>query len=589
MDKIRGFLGIIQHVVLLSTLTRDESTEGPDIDNSATSTEIPSGLGELPEHIGSLSQDTFNKIRHSNDSGFGSSNAPCGTSQLSCETLRDCSKFKLDKTAYGEVNNKAIISSEGNAVSRNQLVTAEKTTNQEKKKNSENVLPRLETTQCISLSSLNNEDFRCRRSGTNIRNPTDGSKGEPTTIRTNAGASQFLVDKSKEKKTDEKRKDEKRKNTEDHDSDNLSNIILPDIFATVGRPLVQADQFCLHEVTRGPGGTSHIASGTEHCSAPKESKKSRLKLSSLKHRSNKNKNSASENQTTTDKKLMDYTVTEQDKAKIHKQRKNRSSTALGRWIKKRSNGVAPAPLYDIINEASTGASVNNEVATSLAKIQCKDSKFSNTIEVKNNKGRLTIPKNLSTPHKTLVCKERLENNRMLLVKHNNKSDHKTKEGEGLSFEGKECFSVNRDCPGMTGNREFKRNLANSKSQILYAQGEQSDGVTWQPTYQENSILANRKPCLPSINEEHKQIEDVFTNKLRSKVDKKRHGLKNVEALKPNEARLELPNIAKMPLYPDHWGSLPRNRPSGRGGHGFCLGVYSAPTDGKLFSDSSSEG
>ena len=84
------------------------------------------------------------------------------------------------------------------------------------------------------------------------------------------------------------------------------------------------------------------------------------------------------------------------------------------------------------------------------------------------------------------------------------------------------------------------------------------------------------------------LEDPVTgNLIRPK--KKKH-IRSAAKSSRAQADIERPLTAKLPPYPEHWGQIPTQRPPGRGGHGFFLGIFREPTKGDpLFSSSSSEG
>ena len=60
---------------------------------------------------------------------------------------------------------------------------------------------------------------------------------------------------------------------------------------------------------------------------------------------------------------------------------------------------------------------------------------------------------------------------------------------------------------------------------------------------------------------------------------------------PDEVKriLERPVTASLPRYPAHWDPVPTERPPGRGGQGYCLGVVWSKPEKSFGSDSSSEG
>ena len=105
---------------------------------------------------------------------------------------------------------------------------------------------------------------------------------------------------------------------------------------------------------------------------------------------------------------------------------------------------------------------------------------------------------------------------------------------------------------------------------------------------------NGKPCLPSIKPERKQLVEDFLEKHRRKQqqeledDFESWGEQDEE---PEEVKriLERPMTARLPRYPTHWDPLPNERPPGRGGQGYCLGVLWKKPEKSFLSESSSEG
>lgn len=104
-----------------------------------------------------------------------------------------------------------------------------------------------------------------------------------------------------------------------------------------------------------------------------------------------------------------------------------------------------------------------------------------------------------------------------------------------------------------------------------------------------------KPCLPSIKTHNEQMVEEFLAKQKLKQMKQQEMENDFEGWDDEEEPevikqiLERPVTAKIPRYPAHWGPLPNERPPGRGGEGYCLGVIWRNTGKINITDSSSEG
>lgn len=102
-----------------------------------------------------------------------------------------------------------------------------------------------------------------------------------------------------------------------------------------------------------------------------------------------------------------------------------------------------------------------------------------------------------------------------------------------------------------------------------------------------------KPCLPSIKPERKQTVETFLDKCKSKHQKEREDDFESwgEHEEPEEVKriLERPLTARLPRYPAHWEPLPNERPPGRGGQEYCLGVLWKKPEKSFLSESSNEG
>ena len=103
-----------------------------------------------------------------------------------------------------------------------------------------------------------------------------------------------------------------------------------------------------------------------------------------------------------------------------------------------------------------------------------------------------------------------------------------------------------------------------------------------------------KPCLPSIKPVKKQIVEDFLEKRRKKQQQESE-LDQFEGWgdqdEPEELKriLERPVTARLPSYPPHWEPLPTERPPGRGGSGYFLGMLWKRSKSNFLSDASSEG
>ena len=104
-----------------------------------------------------------------------------------------------------------------------------------------------------------------------------------------------------------------------------------------------------------------------------------------------------------------------------------------------------------------------------------------------------------------------------------------------------------------------------------------------------------KACLPSIKTHNEQMVEEFLAKQKLKQMKQQEMENDFEGWDDEEEPevikqiLERPVTAKIPRYPAHWGPLPNERPPGRGGEGYCLGVIWRNTGKTNVTDSSSEG
>lgn len=104
-----------------------------------------------------------------------------------------------------------------------------------------------------------------------------------------------------------------------------------------------------------------------------------------------------------------------------------------------------------------------------------------------------------------------------------------------------------------------------------------------------------KACLPSIKTHNQQMVEEFLAKQKLKQMKQQEMENDFEGWDDEEEPevikqiLERPVTAKIPRYPAHWGPLPNERPPGRGGEGYCLGVIWRNTGKINVTDSSSEG
>ena len=104
-----------------------------------------------------------------------------------------------------------------------------------------------------------------------------------------------------------------------------------------------------------------------------------------------------------------------------------------------------------------------------------------------------------------------------------------------------------------------------------------------------------KACLPSIRTHNEQMVEEFLAKQKLKQMKQQEMENDFEGWDDEEEPevikqiLERPVTAKIPRYPAHWGPLPNERPPGRGGEGYCLGVIWRNTGKINVTDSSSEG
>ena len=111
---------------------------------------------------------------------------------------------------------------------------------------------------------------------------------------------------------------------------------------------------------------------------------------------------------------------------------------------------------------------------------------------------------------------------------------------------------------------------------------------------DNLMLNGAKPCLPSITPHRKQLVEDFLDKLEKKKQQKEmeddfEGWGKEDQPEVVKRILERPVTVKVPSYPKHWEPLPNQRPPGRGGHGYCLGVIWKKAGKSNMSGSSSEG
>ena len=99
-------------------------------------------------------------------------------------------------------------------------------------------------------------------------------------------------------------------------------------------------------------------------------------------------------------------------------------------------------------------------------------------------------------------------------------------------------------------------------------------------------------CLPAIKPEKKQkVEDFLEKQRRKQQQQEEDDFEGWEQDEPEEVKriLQRPVTAKIPNYPADWGPLPNERPPGRGGQGYCLGVLWKKPERSALSDSSCEG
>lgn len=101
------------------------------------------------------------------------------------------------------------------------------------------------------------------------------------------------------------------------------------------------------------------------------------------------------------------------------------------------------------------------------------------------------------------------------------------------------------------------------------------------------------PCLPSIKREKKpdMVQDFLEKYRRKKEKEMEEDFEGFGEPEPDEVKriLERPVTATLPRYPAHWDPVPTERPPGRGGQGYCLGVVWSKPEKSFGSDSSSEG
>lgn len=152
-----------------------------------------------------------------------------------------------------------------------------------------------------------------------------------------------------------------------------------------------------------------------------------------------------------------------------------------------------------------------------------------------------------------------------------------------------------DCPRpllyipARGFMKLSKDLQQSMVLANSAEGLSSDNSVSKATFN------GGKACLPSIKTHNQQMVEEFLAKQKLKQMKQQEMENDFEGWDDEEEPevikqiLERPVTAKIPRYPAHWGPLPNERPPGRGGEGYCLGVIWRNTGKINVTDSSSEG
>lgn len=156
-------------------------------------------------------------------------------------------------------------------------------------------------------------------------------------------------------------------------------------------------------------------------------------------------------------------------------------------------------------------------------------------------------------------------------------------------------SSETDCPRpllyipARGFMKLSKNLQQSMVLANSTEGLSTDNSVSKATFN------GGKACLPSIKTHNEQMVEEFLAKQKLKQMKQQEMENDFEGWDDEEEPevikqiLERPVTAKIPRYPAHWGPLPNERPPGRGGEGYCLGVIWRNTGKINVTDSSSEG
>ena len=156
-------------------------------------------------------------------------------------------------------------------------------------------------------------------------------------------------------------------------------------------------------------------------------------------------------------------------------------------------------------------------------------------------------------------------------------------------------SSETDCPRpllyipARGFMKLSKNLQQSLVLANSTEGLSTDNSVSKATFN------GGKACLPSIKTHNQQMVEEFLANQKLKQMKQQEMENDFEGWDDEEEPevikqiLERPVTAKIPRYPAHWGPLPNERPPGRGGEGYCLGVIWRNTGKINVTDSSSEG
>ena len=145
------------------------------------------------------------------------------------------------------------------------------------------------------------------------------------------------------------------------------------------------------------------------------------------------------------------------------------------------------------------------------------------------------------------------------------------------------------CIPARGFMKLSKDLQQSMVLANSAEGLSSDNSVSKATFN------GGKACLPSIKTHNQQMVEEFLAKQKLKQMKQQEMENDFEGWDDEEEPevikqiFERPVTAKIPRYPAHWGPLPNERPPGRGGEGYCLGVIWRNTGKINVTDSSSEG